>query len=164
MDPRRPVTDQPAAAHADEAGDRRQQREGDEEGDERERPGAELVAQELEVPELTPARHPVTPAGPRLAANLSAVPRPATILLFFARLGTAHAEVLQLAGEGVAPPPEQPRSLLPMALRALEGRADEHAFELWLRGIQQRGPARERVPPRPGPQPRGPARPRRRLR
>src|SRR5256886_5410008 len=84
--------------------------------------------------------------------------------LFFARLGTAHAEVLQLAGEGVAPPPEQPRSLLPMALRALEGRADEHAFELWLRGIQQRGLTRERVPLSPALQRRGPVRLRGRLR
>src|SRR5205807_3182576 len=85
-------------------------------------------------------------------------------LLFFARLGTAHAEVLELAGEGVAPPPEQPRSLLAVALRALEGRADEHALELWLRGIQQRGLARERVPLGPALQRRGPVRLRGRLR
>src|SRR5256884_5669188 len=77
-------------------------------------------------------------------------------LLFFARLGTAHAEVLELAGEGVAPPPEQPRSLLAVALRALEGRADEHSPELWLRGIQQRGLAPEPVPLGPPPPRRSP--------
>src|SRR5882762_7027284 len=70
----------------------------------------------------------------RLAANLTGF---RCRRLFFARVGAAHAKVLELAGEGVAPPPEQPRSLLPMALRALEGRPDEHALELRLRGIQE---------------------------
>src|SRR5256885_15857143 len=54
--------------------------------------------------------------------------------------------------------------LLAMALRALEGRADEHALELGLCGIQQRGLARERVPLSPAFQRRGPLRLRGRLR
>src|SRR2546430_7318027 len=155
MDPRRPVTDQPAAARADEAGDRRQKREGDEEGDECERPRAERVAEEIELPDLTPARHPIAPAGARLAANLTGFRR---LRLFVAPFG-AHAEVPQLAGEGVAPPPEQPGSLLAMALGALEGRPDEYALELWLRGIQERALPGERVPPRPPLEPLGPVRP-----
>src|SRR6266436_5750239 len=102
------------------------------------------------------ARQPAIRSLPkRLAANLTGF---RCRRLFFARVGAAHAKVLELAGEGVAPPPEQPRSLLPMALRALERRPDEHALELRLRGIQERRLAGECVPLSPALECRGPVR------
>src|SRR5580700_1339860 len=93
--------------------------------------------------------------GPRLAANLTGF---RGLRLCVALVDASHAEVPELAGERVAPPPEQPRSLLPMALRALEGRTDEHPLELWLRGIQERRLTRERMPLGPAPECRGPVR------
>src|SRR5579862_9019423 len=70
--------------------------------------------------------------------------------------GAIHAELLDLAGEGIAPPTEELRRLLTMPLRALQGHADQDALELRKGRIEERharaeqmplGPARERQGP-----------------
>src|SRR5437763_16478456 len=69
--------------------------------------------------------------------------------LGLALAGAIHAELLELAGEGIAPPAEKSRGLLAMAPRALERRADQHALGLGLRVIEERPRGCERAPTRP---------------
>src|SRR5580658_2482719 len=70
--------------------------------------------------------------------------------------GCVHAELLQLTGEGVAPPAQELRGVLPMTLCALERGSNQHALEFGLRVGEQWaladhglaiGPARERLGP-----------------
>src|SRR4029077_7842429 len=49
-----------------------------------------------------------------------------------------HAELLELAGEGVASPAQEARRFLAVALGTLERDADQDALELRLRRLQQR--------------------------
>src|SRR6516164_3680072 len=65
--------------------------------------------------------------------------------LFVGVRAAAHAELAQLAGEGVASPAEEPRRVLAMSLGAAQCGADQHALELRLRRIEERRPAVARV-------------------
>src|SRR6266480_2037108 len=72
--------------------------------------------------------------------------RTAQVRLGLALGGAIHAELLELAGEGIAPPAEKPRGLLAMAPRAPERRADQYALELGLRVSEERPLGCERAP------------------
>src|SRR2546429_4660744 len=86
-------------------------------------------------------RSPRVARAPRHAGRAPA--RPTSGLALAAVI---HAELLELAGEGIAAPAEKSRGLLAMAPRALERRADQHALELGLRVIEERPLGCERAP------------------
>ena len=120
----------------------------------RERPRAQLVAEEGDLPHPAPVRHssrlPRAPlrvgALQTVRANLTAF---AARRLFVLAGAAVHAELFQLAGEGIAAPAQELRRLLAVALGALERRADQHALELRLRRIEQRRAAAEQRAARP---------------
>src|SRR5581483_11654796 len=107
------------------------------------RPRSQVIPQKLELPELLPARHRLKRSQSPQERESYPFVGSATRAYLFRRV---HPELLQLAGERIAPPAEQLCRFLAVSLCAFEGGADQHPLELWLRLIEQRLLAVHRMP------------------